>query len=413
MFSWSKTNKTGKSNGNRSSMSNYTRQQHIASYLTDPTLKPSTRKINDTTFDTVFQTKESNALILRVHMPSSLIISCPKMSLVGIRAVHPWIDSKMKVVGYPSIQSDKAFVSSGILLAQAVNHVVHHLQINPPTQLVFMDAALKSLQVSIRGSVTGGASNASNATSSNASIHNAGASHKTNGNQPPPYGSQFQSGTNAVPPSLPSQQHQQQPPAYKLPPHFRAIITLTENDYRQQIATLQNLELPKTPSTFPSQDALERTKLTLMRDDPATHLVPNLMPLPIVQETADLQHTMVESNSNLATYALEKKSELLEVHAEVKNLQSSLKEKMDQMNNLQRKQMELCKPMDTKKILHKLKKAKKESLEESEELAMEWLDGDDAGGKVNEFLDRFLEIRTVHHVRAAKMERIENPSWYR
>jgi len=72
--------------------------------------------------------------------------------------------------------------------------------------------------------------------------------------------------------------------------------------------------------------------------------------------------------------------------------------------------MELCKPMDTKKILHKLKKAKKESLEESEELAMEWLDGDDAGGKVNEFLDRFLEIRTVHHVRAAKMERIENPS---
>jgi hypothetical protein len=82
---------------------------------------------------------------------------------------------------------------------------------------------------------------------------------------------------------------------------------------------------------------------------------------------------------------------------------------MDQMNNLQRKKWNSANPWDSKKIL---KKAKKESLEESEELVMEWLDGN-TGGKVNEFLDRFLEIRTVHHVRAAKMERIENSLCYR
>jgi hypothetical protein len=388
MFSWSKTNKPGKSNG-------YTRQQHIVSYLTDPTLKPSTRKINDTTYDTVFQTRDQNALILRVHMASSLAIAAPKMTLVGVRAVHPWIDSKMRVVGYPRIQSDKAFVSSGILLAQAVNDVVKQLQLNPPSQLVIVDAGLKTLQDSIR--VTAG----------NGHAQSNGAGHQqANGNQPPSYGSQFrQSALQQHKKSL-YQLQQDEPPEYQLPPHFRSIIKLTDQEIRQQTATLQNLELPTPPSTIQSHSDLDRSKMTLMIDDPVTHLVPTLLTLPVVQEISALQHTMVESNSNLAQHNLEKQPELEEIHSEVKELQGSLKEKMEEVNDLQRKMMELCKPMESKKILHKLKKAKKEALEESEELAMEWLEGD-TGANVNDFLDRFLEVRTVLHVRAAKMERLE------
>ncbi len=388
MFSWSKNTKPGGSGGFRGGMSKkYTRQEHIASYLTDQTLKPSTRKINDTTYDTVFQTKDHHALILRVQMSSSLAIQAPKMTLVGIRAVHPWLDSKMKVVGYPAIQSDKAFVSSGILLSIAVNQVVQHFQLNPPSQLVVVDEGLKRLQDTIRSSLNGnfggGAGN--------------GNGYSANGNQPPPYGSQAQNQAPPVP----------QKEEYKLPPHFRTVVALTESDHRRQIDTLRNLELPKPPSTYPSQESLDRTKLTQMRDDPATHLVPDLMILPIVQETAALQHTMVESNSNLASFNLEKEGLLQALHSEVKDLQESLKHKMSEMNQLQRQQMDLCKPMDTKKILHKLTKAKKRAFEESEDLAMEWLEDPDARDKINEFLDRFLEVRTVHHVRAAKIERME------
>ena len=285
-------------------------------------------------------------------------------------------------------------VSSGILLAQAVNDVVKQLQLNPPSQLIIVDAGLKTLQDSIRGN--------GHAQSNGAGMAN----QQANGNQPPSYGSQFRQSA--------LQQHQQslrhmqqdQPPEYELPPHFRSIIKLTDQEIRQQTATLQNLELPNPPSTIQSHLDLDRSKMTLMIDDPVAHLVPTLLTLPVVQEISALQHTMVESNSNIAQHNLDKQPELEEIHSEVKELQGSLKEKMEEVNDLQRKMMELCKPMESKKILHKLKKAKKEALEESEELAMEWLEGD-TGANVNDFLDRFLEIRTVLHVRAAKMERLE------
>jgi len=73
-------------------------------------------------------------------------LPAPKMTLVGIRAVHPWIDSKMRVIGYDAIRSDVAFVASGILLAKAVNDVVRHFQLHRPQQLVIVDAGLLKLQ---------------------------------------------------------------------------------------------------------------------------------------------------------------------------------------------------------------------------------------------------------------------------
>ena len=62
--------------------------------------------------------------------------------------------------------------------------------------------------------------------------------------------------------------------------------------------------------------------------------------------------------------------------------------------------------MKKDKILHKLKKAKKQSFEESEELAYDWLSN--GANDVDDFLEKFLKVRTVHHVRAAKMERLEH-----
>ena len=79
---------------------------------------------------------------------------------------------------------------------------------------------------------------------------------------------------------------------------------------------------------------------------------------------------------------------------------------METYKSLESRQEELCKPLDKDEVLFRLKKAKRESLDESEELTSSWLSGND--GTVNDFLATFLKERTVHHVRAAKMERIEN-----
>ena len=162
-------------------------------------------------------------------MPSSLAISSPKMTLVGIRAVHPWIDSKMRVIGFQEIQSDAAFVGSGLLLSQAVNSVVMHFQLNPPKQLVIVDDSLQRLQANI--SIT---TSTSTSASANAGVNNGAVGN----NKGRTMSSRFGKKTTAPPPAYDASPPKQQ---YELPPHFNQIIVLTDGDRRQQHATLENL----------------------------------------------------------------------------------------------------------------------------------------------------------------------------
>ena len=415
MFSWSGSggSKEHRRNGG-SSTSQYTRQMHISSYLTDPILKPSTRKINDSTYDTVFQTKDHNALILRVHMPPSISISAPRMTLVGVRAVHPWIDSKMRVIGYPNITTDAIFVQSGLILSKVVNEVVHHFQLNPPKQLVIVDAGLKRLQDSLTGNAN--ANTNSNAANHNQSV-NSSAKHYNQANdgsngQAQRYGNGYGKAPSQPPAPTPLNEAPKHEP-YKLPPHFTQIITLSTNEQQQQVATLRNLELPNAPTHFPAFDSMDRNTMANLIDDPSQLLTTsfNLSKLSIVQEMEELKFTLMEANSAVAVEHLNSEPTLVSLQKKVKHLQSSLKDKVEQVNELQRRQMELCKPMKMDKIVHKLKKAKKQNFDLSEELAYDWLQessGGDGGADVISFLDKFLEVRTIHHVRAAKLERLQH-----
>mmetsp|Transcript_25497 Transcript_25497/g.37811 ORF Transcript_25497/g.37811 Transcript_25497/m.37811 type:complete len:426 (+) Transcript_25497:125-1402(+) len=423
MFSWSGGNKEHRRSG---STSQYTRQMHISSYLTDPILKPSTRKINDSTYDTVFQTKDHNALILRVHIPPSISISAPRMTLVGVRAVHPWIDSKMKVIGYSNIKSDAIFVQSGLILSKVVNEVVQHFQLNPPKQLVIVDAGLKRLQDSLTGNANANNNAANQNVNSSANHYNQGngasnghAQGYGNGNR---YGHGYGQAPSSQPPAPTPVNEPPKLEPYKLPPHFTQIITLSTNEQQQQLATLKNLELPNAPTYFPEFDSLDRNTMANMIDDPSQLLMVsastntststsfNLSKQSIVQEMEELKFTLMEANSTVAEEHLNSEPTLVSLQNEVKHLQSSLKDKVELVNELQRRQMELCKPMKMDKIVHKLKKAKKKIFDESEELAYDWLQesgGEDGGAEVISFLDKFLEVRTVHHVRAAKLERLQ------
>ena len=139
-------------------------------------------------------------------------------------------------------------------------------------------------------------------------------------------------------------------------------------------------------------------------------LLPLLEQNIFVTRTEEKKNSLLSTNHVTATTNLTKKEYLHELHDDVTKLQSSLKDKVEKFNELKGCQLELCKPLSNDHVLKELSKAKRQSLLESDGFAYEWLDRgsvDDGAAEVDKFIDEFLEKRIVHHVRAAKIERIE------
>ena len=139
-------------------------------------------------------------------------------------------------------------------------------------------------------------------------------------------------------------------------------------------------------------------------------LLPLLEQNVFVTRTEEKKNSLLSANNVTATTNLTKKEYLHELHDDVTKLQASLKDKVEKFNELKGRQLELCKPLSNDHVLKKLNKAKKQSLLESDDFAYDWLDrssADDGAAEVDKFIDVFLEKRIVHHVRAAKIERIE------
>ena len=120
---------------------------------------------DDSTYDTIFQTKDANTLLIRVHIPplNSNSKQClkPILTLLGVECTHPWLDEHMIVVGYGPISSDTEFLRSRLLLSQIVNAIIQHFQMNPPSNVRITDKSLQKMQASRKGA--GSASITSNA----------------------------------------------------------------------------------------------------------------------------------------------------------------------------------------------------------------------------------------------------------
>ena len=71
------------------------------------------------------------------------------MTLVGVIAQHPWLDTRMRITGYQPISSESSWTTSGLKLGSAVNAVVQHLQLNPPEIIQITDESLQRIQASI------------------------------------------------------------------------------------------------------------------------------------------------------------------------------------------------------------------------------------------------------------------------
>lgn len=377
MFSWS-------NNNNRGAVSGHSRPEHISSYLNDPTLKPSTRKTSrdDSTYDTIFQTKNSDTLLIRVHVPPQLnsVKYCPLpiMTLVGIEATHPWLNDHMTVVGYGPISSEAEFQKSRLLLSQIVNAVVQHFQLNPPTNLRITDQSLQKMQPTQRNS-----------------LQNSIAAGARNNHQ-----SMNQSQTHYSPPPRPRDVSEI---------HFSELVDLDASDKQQISDMMRNYPMPSAPTSIPEVSVMSTEEMSELMND-TNKLIPILEQNFFVGKIEEIKNTLRSANHVTATTNLTKKEYLHELHDEVTNLQKSLKEKVEKFNALKERQLELCKPVSNELVLKKLNKAKKQSMNESDDLAYKWLDvssADDGAAQVDNFIDEFLEKRIVHHVRAAKVERIE------
>jgi hypothetical protein len=68
--------------------------------------------------------------MLRIYLPPD-DNSAPSMTLHGIRAIHNWLDARMKVTGYPPIESGQSWRDSNKMLGDAVYEVLRHFQMNP------------------------------------------------------------------------------------------------------------------------------------------------------------------------------------------------------------------------------------------------------------------------------------------
>lgn len=361
-------------NGYSSSKTKITRETHLESYLNDPTLKASTRKVGtgDSTYDTVFQTKGGSALIIRIHLSQSN--PAPMMTLIGIEATHPWIDKRMRITGYSNITSDNAWSNSGLTLGKAVNDVVRHFQLYPPADIQITDMSLLQIQNRMND-------------------QKKKLMHDQNQNNP---------------------SQQANVPAHRfatvtevesdLPRHFSEVLVYTDNDIATNEAIMSAMYMPSLPTSFPEVDNMEITEINdLLRDD--TLFKKEMHKLPYVKEMESLKMKKSLEIYNTAKDNMEKEEELKSLQNTVEDLQNSLKEKVSAYTELQKKQIELCKPADVKTTIKKLMIAKRATYNESEDIASDWIDNETDH---NEFIKSFIETRTIHHVRAAKIERVQN-----
>lgn len=303
--------------------------------------------VDDSTYDTVFQTTAGDALILRVHLPSGSGNRPPQMTLVGVRATHPWLDSRMRVVGYSPVQSDLSWQGARILLGAAVHEVVKHFQLQPPTLLEITDAGLKRLQSNLGNSNTSG--NRSSAT---------------------------------MQPSYTSQD---------APPDYESLFQIPD--------------MPNIPTNFDEYlDSMSRDDMQQLLDDELDFLT-FASTLPTYKKLQELGSSILDENVHTAEANLKQEARVKELHANVTELQESLQTKLLVYESLEAEQNKLCAPPDKKDVMKKLQKAKRQALDESEAIAEEWVED---GGNVKDFLEEFMEKRQLHHVRAAKIERLQH-----
>lgn len=298
------------------------------------------------------------------------------MTLAGVVVRHPWVSATslaMRVIGYSPIQSEKAWTDSNLLLGSAVHDVVKHFQLNPPKIIEITDKGLQSIQSNTNRSTTG-----SNSNNRNHKMQTTTRTPPRSGNSVSTDGSSFHNDDDA-------------PPSYNIVAESTAA---------------PDVPMPRVPLKFIEIDNMSREQLDELLGGDESVFRAFVHRLKSYNEIFAIGSFRLNENVVLAKENLEQGTEWKMLRNEVKDLHDTLKTKLDVYSKLEDEQNTICAPPDIQSTLRKLHKAKKEAFEESEQLAEEWVE--DSGGNVDDFCQRFLEQRKVHHIRAAKMEILQH-----
>ena len=278
------------------------------------------------------------------------------MTLVGVRATHPWLDHVMRISGYPQINSPENWAKSNLKLGAAVNAVVRHLQLEPPKVIQITDISLQRLQDSLQQ------------------------------NQPKPNNSVVSSTHSQASTSM-------QPESASPPPDYDAISF--------------HIPIPPVPTSFPELENLTSAELHNLHDNEEA-FDSLAQSMSSVATLKDLMQSIFKGNVETAHSHLDQNREQLEtLHAEVSALHSELQGKVLNFQNLE-KQLPKSDTDDNVKLIRKLTTAKKEALNESEKIASRWVNDNEAEHSLDDFVEEFIHKRSVHHLRAAKVERLQH-----
>ena len=359
-----------------------TRTQHIESYIQNPRLQQSTRKVpsdsTNSTFDTVFLTKDRATLCLRVQVPQSTtshhrshssvlrhsqdVCPAPIMTLVGVKARHPWIDEDtMRVSGntYHPIRDDSNWIKSNLMLGQAVCSVVEHLQLNPPLVLEFTDRDLAAQNGTFVGKKVNEHRNGDSKSSDDLSSN---------------------------------------------PPSYNAAISDMQPNSRVKYPTTDDYHdpFPRAPQEFPELENMNREEMQKLLNDENAFLefVNSSFMTPI-----EIFVKIEENSLATAEKTLSHKEELMRLSADVIEMRGHLREKLEVYEPLHQRYTKLCMPPSLKGVLKKLNSARREASSSSDKIADSF-----SAGKldVNSYIEQYMETRKLFHERSAKMERLQN-----
>ena len=167
------------------------------------------------------------------------------MTLAGVVATHPWLDSRMRIVGYDPIQSEHAWRSSGLLLGQAVHEVVKQLQLYPPAIVEITDKGLLAIQAKHSNNNN---NNNNTINSQQKNMTSSSASSQLNGRQP--NRTTYETATAAT------MQTSEAPPGYHV----------VQQQLKDEIPA-PDVALPEIPTHFHELELLGREDLEKLLED--------------------------------------------------------------------------------------------------------------------------------------------------
>lgn len=352
----------------------------------------STNRNLDETYDTVFQTTNGFALILRIYLSTDVNLA-PTMTLHGVRATHAWLDIRMRVIGYSHIASDNSWRTSNIKLGDAVYAVIQHFQVNPPSILEITDANLRRLQETLTtGSSSGRLSTVASTNNNHVVDSNQYTSSAASGVQ---RSNEYNEFSNAH-----SRSYNQPPPLQnneRIKP--KAGVEVDDDDV--------NGLIPPTPASFRELDAMPSSEVKRIVDN-RSFLDLFVEGTSEVSTLRELKQSIEASNVDVARANVAHEAKIEKLINEVETLKQDLSMKLQRYRELDSRRLALTQPPSTQDVIAKLTVAKRDAYRESEEYAKQWTEESGGGEDVSEFIKNFIGVRQLYHVRAAKVERLES-----